>query len=225
MADEEKKYKNLIKDLNDLPKVETPKNFETELWRKISSKSALEKKSFWENLISPSKLIPVAGVASAIIIFFLVETNSEPIEDPFNALPRLREDIVAVEEPRVEVFEQIGKAEEKRSVVKKDKEGTLGRDKLKGIDSDKKDQSAMQRNESLFADEMEAQKPQAESLKSEISEELSFGSASPAVTTYSAPVMEKQNLNFRQINLSEEQKKEVEQLKQKIQTKEAAKSK
>jgi len=225
MTDEEKKYQNLIKDLNNLRKVEAPQNFEAELWRKINSKSEVEKKSFWENLFTPIKLIPAAAVVSAVIVFFIVETNSEPIDDPLNAMPRLREDIVAVEEPKVEVFDQIGKAEEKKTVVIKDKEGTVRRDKSKGIDSDKKDQSTMQRNESLFADEMAAPKPQAESLKSEISGELSAGSASPAVTAYSAPLMGKQNLNFRQINLSEEQKKEVEQLKQKIQTKEAVKSK
>jgi len=225
MTDEEKKYQSLIKDLNNLRKVEAPQNFETELWKKINSESLVEKKSFWGNLFSPSKLIPAAAVVSAVIVFFIVETNSEPFDDPLNAMPRLREDVVTLEEPKVEVFDQLGKAEEKKAILKKGKEETVRRDKSAGIDADNKDQSTMKKNEGLFADEMEVQKPQAESLKSEISEELTIGNASPAVSAYSAPVMEKQNFNFRQINLSEEQKREVEQLKLKIQTKETTKSK
>lgn len=225
MTDEEKKYQNLINDLNNLRKVEAPKNFETELWKKINSENLVEKKSFWENLFSPSKLIPAAALISAVILFFIVETNSEPFDDPFNAMPRLREDVLTLEKPEVEVFDQRRKVEEKKAVLKKGKEEPGRRDKSAGIESDNKDQSTMMRNENLFADEMEAQKPQPESLKSEISGELTIGNASPAVSTYSTPILEKQNFNFRQINLSEEQKREVEQLKQKIQTKETTKSK
>lgn len=225
MADEEKKYQNLIKDLSNLRKVEAPQNFETELWKKINSKNLLEKKNFWENLFSPSKLIPAAAVVSAVVVFFIVGTNSEPFDDPLNEMPRLREDVVTLEEPKVVVFDHRGKAEEKKAVFEKGKEGTDRKDESVHIDSDKKDQSLLQRNEGLYADEIEAQKPQAESFKPEISGELNAGNASPAVSAFSAPIMEKQNFNFRQINLSDEQKKEVEQLKLKIQAKETAKSK
>lgn len=225
MTDEEKKYQKLIKDLNNLPKVETPKNFETDLWRKINSKGVLEKKNFWKNLFSPFKLIPAAAVVTAIIIFFLVDTNSEPSDDPLNAMPRLREDVVTVEAAKDEVFEQSGKAEKKQSILKEKKEGEIRRDKSMDLDLKKKNQAGLQREQNLLTDGMSAPKPQAESLKAEIQAELSAGSTFPAATTYSEPVLEKQNFNFRQINLSEEQKKEVEQLKQKIQTKETAKSK
>ena len=43
MNEEEKTYKKLLDDLKNLPKVDAPKNFETELLRKINS-SELEKK-------------------------------------------------------------------------------------------------------------------------------------------------------------------------------------
>ncbi len=56
-----------------------------------------EKKSFWENIFIPSRLIPSLGLlAMAIVIFFVVETNSEEMDDPFLIEPRVREDVVGV---------------------------------------------------------------------------------------------------------------------------------
>ena len=76
MNDEEKKYKRLIDDLKNLPKVDAPKNFETELLRKINSSEEIKKVSFWEKLLSPARLAPAAlAIVSAVIIFFVVDIN------------------------------------------------------------------------------------------------------------------------------------------------------
>src|SRR5574338_543051 len=97
MNDEEKTYKKLLNDLKNLPKIDAPKNFETELLRKINLSGYEKKESFWSKLISPGKLAPAAiAIASAAIIFFVVDINSNEIEDPLNIAPRLREDLVVI---------------------------------------------------------------------------------------------------------------------------------
>ncbi|HEX9250904.1 MAG TPA: hypothetical protein VF870_01615, partial [Ignavibacteriaceae bacterium] len=98
MSEEEKTYKKLLDDLKNLPKIDAPKNFETELLRKINSSKEDKRESFWDKLLSPGKLTPAAvAIASAGIIFFVVDINSEKVEDPLNIAPKLREDIVVIQ--------------------------------------------------------------------------------------------------------------------------------
>jgi len=90
--------KKLLDDLKNLPKVDAPKNFETELWRKINSSEKEIKESIWDKIFSPGKIAPAAvAVVSAVIIFFVVDVNSEEMEDPLNIEPRLREDLIVYE--------------------------------------------------------------------------------------------------------------------------------
>ncbi|HMN23481.1 MAG TPA: hypothetical protein PKE38_03220, partial [Ignavibacteriaceae bacterium] len=94
MNNEEKINKKILDDLKNLPKVEAPKNFETELLRKINSSELEKKENFWDRLLSPAKLAPAAvAIVSAAIIFFVIDINPVEMEDPLNIAPRLREDI------------------------------------------------------------------------------------------------------------------------------------
>ncbi len=99
MENDEKKYEDVIKTLKGLQEVKAPENFEADLQRRINSEkfSKGEKKSFWQNIFLPSRLIPSLGViATAIVIFFVVDSNSEEMDDPFLIEPRVREDVFVV---------------------------------------------------------------------------------------------------------------------------------
>ncbi|MBP9582948.1 MAG: hypothetical protein KBE38_12380, partial [Ignavibacterium sp.] len=89
MNNEEKINKKILEDLKNLPKIEAPKNFETELLRKINSSELEKKENFWDRLLSPAKLAPAAvAIVSAAIIFFVIDINPVEMEDPLNIAPR-----------------------------------------------------------------------------------------------------------------------------------------
>jgi hypothetical protein len=79
---------NVKRLLKDLPKIDAPSNFETELLRRINAgEQKEEKKSWFDKILSP-KLIPsVALAATAVIIFLLLrpqidETGKNPKLSP-----------------------------------------------------------------------------------------------------------------------------------------------
>ena len=99
MENDEKKYQDVIKALKGLKEVKAPANFEADLQRRINSEkfSKKEKKNFWENILLPARLIPSLGlVAIAVVVFFVMDTNSEEMDNPFLIEPRVREDIIVV---------------------------------------------------------------------------------------------------------------------------------
>ncbi len=116
MENDEKKYEDVIKALKGLQEVKAPANFEADLQRRINSEkfSKEEKKSFWQNIFVPAKLIPSLGlVAAAVVIFFVVDTNSEEMDNPFLIEPRVREDVFAVTE-----YEELQQKQEEVSKAK-----------------------------------------------------------------------------------------------------------
>ena len=99
MENDDKKYEDVIKALKGLQEVKAPANFEADLQRRINSEkfSKEEKKSFWENIFVPSRLIPSLGlVAVSVVIFFAIDTNPEEVDNPFLIEPKVREDVFAV---------------------------------------------------------------------------------------------------------------------------------
>ncbi len=120
MENDEKKYEDVIKALKGLQEVKAPANFEADLQRRINSEkfSKEEKKSFWENIFLPTRLIPSLGlVAAAVVIFFVVDTNSEEMDNPFLIEPRVREDVFVITE--YEELEQKQEEFSKQKSVKK----------------------------------------------------------------------------------------------------------
>jgi hypothetical protein len=229
MNEEEKTYKKLLDDLKNLPKIDAPKNFETELLRKINSSEPEKKESFWDKLLSPGKLAPAAiALASAAIIFFVVDINSEEMEDPLNIAPRLREDLVvieSIEEIPVEPLKKSARVKEEPKVVNdgliETKEVETQNKPTAGFEerSDKKS-NAMEQS---LADELVSDESDLDSFKSEETRSLG-GSAAPSPVTTSTSEFNKDNLNFMQRNLSTEEKKEVQQLKMKVQTEKSEKT-
>ena len=258
MNEEEKTHKKLLDDLKNLPKIDAPKNFETELLRKINSSEPEKKESFWDKLLSPGKLAPAAVViASAAIIFFVVDINSEEMEDPLNIAPRLREDVVVIES-----IEEIPDAPLKKSGRVKEESKAVNKELIETNEVEKPNQpsagfeerSDKKSNdiEQSFSDELVSGKSDADNLKSEETERLGMTAAPSASTLASEisnvdsferemkrqrdeivnlPVLKsssdninKDNINFMQRNLSTEEKKEVQQLKMKVQTEKSEKT-
>ena len=230
MKKEEKTYKKLLEDLKNLPKVDAPKNFETELLRKINSSEEIKKVSFWEKLLSPARLAPAAlAIVSAVIIFFVVDINSEVMEDPLSIAPKLREDLAILkttQEVPIELKKQSVRQKEKVEIKseeiisdKKDIAPPLFRDKGNEV----RLESETDVKEQLVADELQTGRSDSDSYRYNDAKSLG-GAVTPS--TINAPSVEisKDNLNFLQRNLSSEEKMEVQQLKMKVQTEKSAKT-
>ncbi len=93
-TDESSQYKDIIKILGGLQKIKAPANFEANLMRRIHAGQFEKKKSFLGGFFFPSWLVPSAAVvATAVIILFVVNINSGPEENPLLAPPRIRENV------------------------------------------------------------------------------------------------------------------------------------
>ena len=258
MNEEEKTYKKLLDDLKNLPKIDAPKNFETELLRKINSSEPEKKESFWDKLLSPGRLAPAAvAIASAAIIFFVVDINSEEMEDPLNIAPRLREDLVVIESieeiqvdplKKSERVKEESKAQNEVLVETKENETQSQPNAVVEEPLDIKSKGI----EQSITDELISQKSEYDRVKSDESSTLGR-SAAPSATTLASEIskadsferemkreqeeienlpviksspgnINKDNINFMQRNLSTEEKKEVQQLKMKVQTEKSEKT-
>jgi hypothetical protein len=238
MENDEKKYEDVIKALKGLQEVKAPVNFEADLQRKINLEkfSKVEKKGFWKNIFVPAKLIPSLGlVAAAVVIFFVVDTNPEEMDNPFLIEPRVREDVFVITE--YEELEQKQEEFSKQKSLKKDEpvkknepiiekrrdEGGLrssedkmitGREKSGEAEGllDEKDVSRDQdlntgtyaAAESTLTDSLSTARPTAGTVTSS---ELVTGQA-----------ITKEELNFRQVQLTEEEQKTVNELKVQVQS-------
>jgi len=96
ITDDEHQYSDVIKTLKGLQKVSAPENFEADLRRRINTEKFEKKKSFWEKLLLPSRLIP-SGVLAAIVVIllFVFNTGSGTEDNPLLMPPRIREDVIA----------------------------------------------------------------------------------------------------------------------------------
>jgi hypothetical protein len=229
MNDEEKTYKKLLTDLKNLPQIDAPKNFETELLRKINSSEVEKKESFWDKLFSPGKLAPAAvALVSAAIIFFVVDINSEEMEDPLNIAPRLREDLIVIQSINdipIEPLKKSGRVKERSNnmdeglIEKKEIEEEPQRNEVSLERSDLKSKPVDQ----SITDELASDKSDSDSFETEETRNLG-GSVAPAPVTSGVLEISKDNLNFMQRNLSSEEKMEVQQLKKQVQAEKGSKT-
>jgi len=233
MENDEKKYEDVIKALKGLQEVKAPANFEADLQRRINSEKFPKeaKKSFWQNILLPSRLIPSLGlVAAAMVIFIVVDTNSEELDNPFLIEPRVREDIFVVTD--FEEFEAEKEETSKQKSFKEDQpvkknESVLGKRRdesgLKSSD-DRVVTGGEKSNEvGVLMDEKDV--PVDQDLDNGVyaTEESTIvdSLAAPQPTTtmrasselLTGQVISKEELNFRQVQLNEEQQKAVDELK------------
>lgn len=211
MIDEDKKYEDVIGALKNLQQVKAPPNFESDLKRRLNAEkyeSAGEKnkRSFWV----PSRLVPTFGLAvAAIVVIFLVDLNSEESDNPFLIEPKVREDMIAVTSEQVNEVPMKQLPETKEEPKLEEKSFS---DKKRN-DLQMEERSAGNSGGNLMSDgnftlpESTTTKEMEITSKDELSTELATGIA-----------VRKSGLNFRQINQTLQEKKEILELKKKIQT-------
>lgn len=94
MNNDDLKYKDVIRTLKSLPKVNAPEDFETLLQRRINSQPVEKDRSFREKFFIPSRLIPSAALAVSAVVLFFILTGNNKTENPLLTEPKVREDIV-----------------------------------------------------------------------------------------------------------------------------------
>lgn len=233
MENDEKKYEDVIKTLKGLQEVKAPVNFEANLQRKINSEKFQneEKKSFWENIFIPTRLIPSLGlIATAILIIFVVETNSEEIDNPFLIQPKLREDLGKVTD-----YRSLGNSEneevKEKTVVKdvpvieerkKENELKASDDKMMRSDESSRKMEGMSVEKNYALDQNAAESFEtvvdSVSVASNIVEVNAPTAIVKSKIDSTAGQISKDELNFRQIQLTEEQQKVVNELKDQVQS-------
>lgn len=83
LYDNADEFKSLIASLKELPKIETPKNFETNLQRRINHLQYEEPIGFWAKLINEFKTSPavpattLASLGVAVVLFFLLPFRAD----------------------------------------------------------------------------------------------------------------------------------------------------
>jgi hypothetical protein len=219
VKDDDKKYNDVIKTLNQLHEVKAPADFEAELMRKINSEKYKEKKeqSIWSKFFIPSRLVPSAGLAAAaIIVLFVVTLNPEEIEDPLIMEPRVREDIIEV----VDYDESKLGREDKKDV----NEAPLEKRTTMTESTVTEEEKSGRRKEGDVLEESFADDKMIADIDSVPTETIILGTTEPtAVSTEGETEMatglaiSKEKLNFRQIQLSEEEQQVVDQLREKVQ--------
>ncbi|HVO74155.1 MAG TPA: hypothetical protein VMT35_09040 [Ignavibacteriaceae bacterium] len=232
LNEDEMKYQQVIASLKQLQKVKVPENFELELMRKINSgKYAEKKRSFLEKLFIPARLIPSAGVAvAAVILFFVMNTESDEFENPLLIKPRIREDAPI----SIQQVLQPPAAELKRNLIKKEKTAAADKDNGKkeyyGSDLNIPEPKGTDKNP---APKISAPEPlgfvrldSINSLDDQLwKENDSFFSQNvdvpgnyPLVRGASGEVYQitKSGLNYRQVNIVEEERQQITQLKAKM---------
>jgi hypothetical protein len=233
MENDEKKYEDVIKVLKGLHEVKAPENFEADLQRKINSEkfSKEEKKSFWQNIFLPSRLIPSLGViATAIVIFFVVDSNSEEMDDPFLIEPRVREDIFVVTEykeiekkqdefskPKSSMKDEpvLEKRRDENELKYSDDKMISGREKSGNVEG-LSDEINFSKDQDLNAGSFSAVVESTETLKTETPQPT--GTAKPNSDMATEQIITKEELNFRQVQLTEEEQKTVNELKTQVQS-------
>lgn len=204
---EDKINKQLLDDLKNLPKVSAPADFEDGLWKKIYSEDE-RMQTFWQKIFSSTKFIPAtATLAGVIIIFFLINSNANDYEDPFMIEPPVRDDIITISNEDSGLGELIEQKQKTEQQEWKSQTQTRQQKKANG---------SFQMNDSSQENDVARGKGIKEYTGSEpviINDETKTQS------------IKKEELNFLQKSVSEQEKQQILELKRKIKVSESAEGK
>ncbi|MCH8171348.1 MAG: hypothetical protein IIB07_09540 [Bacteroidetes bacterium] len=94
---DDSKYDEVKKVLQNLKKIEVPLNFEQKLFDRISQNEFENELSFIDKLFLPSRLIPASSLAVAIVLIFFLTNIFVPStdENPLLVSPRVRTDVIS----------------------------------------------------------------------------------------------------------------------------------
>ncbi|MCA2005515.1 MAG: hypothetical protein LDL01_06925 [Ignavibacterium sp.] len=203
---EDRINKKFLDDLKNLPKVSAPENFEEGLWRKIYS--ADDKKEFFiQKIFSINRFIPASATLVAIVIvFFLINSNASDYEDPFMIEPPVREDLITVSNDDAGVTQMIQKKQNS---------------KQHRIESDQANRNLKEENSVQQLNDSTPQKPALEGRESS-----GVMSSQPMVIddAIESETITKDELNFLKKTVSEQEKREILELKKKIKASEVSKA-
>jgi len=205
MENNEKKYEDVIKTLKGLQQVKAAPNFEADLKRRLNEEKYGKEESRIKKFFVPSKLIPSFGLAAAAVIMFIVlNPFSDEAENPFMMQPKVRKDMIVVDYDM--------------NTGITDKKSLKNEEKLKSTDAGKeKDEMKMSeeplREKSLVEGE-EITPPESTVTDTETEVAATDEVTSPPLATGFA--IRKAGLNFRQVKPTQEEQKEIEMLKKKI---------
>lgn len=134
LLEEDNNYQKVTRLLKDLPKINAPTNFETELTRRINLSEQRKEREYWFDKIFSPRFVPtVALTATAAIIFLLLSSRSVEAEDPFRIDPPLREEkVVKLSEVKLAADERNVSAQERKKVNEKPAEGMTEKEEAKG---------------------------------------------------------------------------------------------
>lgn len=207
--DDDIEYRDVIKTLNQLQKVKARKGFEADLMRRINSEETDAPELSGRTLFDLSRLVPAAALAvTAVLLIFVLDHSGVTQDNPLNTAPRERQEVTA--------YAQKDNISQERKALKT--EGNAVRQDIAGIQKDRADEAEskpavksdqnLKRSGTLSDKGMTGKKTGGEQF-------ITAKFNSDRITNY--PVS-KAGLNFRQINLSNEQKMELDQMKEKLET-------
>ena len=205
MIDEkDNEFEGVIKTLKELQQVKAPINFESNLMRRINIEDFREEKT--ENWLSrifvPKTFIPSAVLAViAVLILFVIKPGYNEIENPFNVKPKIRKDIITT-------TSQL--SDEKK--IDKELQEMTGNDKINNSFNQKTEitKSESQHKNNYNARKFQVDKP-GTSYYSEPQYEVVAASANPDFYG-----VNKNGLNFRQVNLNRNERIELNKLKENL---------
>ncbi len=201
MIDEkDQEFKEVIKTLKELHHVKAPDNFEANLMRKINIGKYQEEKveGWFSRIFTPKRFIPSAALAIvAVLILFVIKPGSSTIENPFNTKPRLREDMIT-------------------TATQMSQEKNIDMELQKMIDSKGKNNSLKQKTEVTKNDvkgenDYSIKNFQTDRVGSSYSSQNFEAVSSPGMSNYY--IIDKNGLNFRQVNLTKTERMEINRLK------------
>ena len=210
MIDDEKKYDDLIKTLKGLQQVKAPSNFEADLKRRLNAeKYAKEEKRTIKRFFAPSRLVPSFGLAvAAVVVFLLVNVNSEEADNPFLMEPKVREDIILISDT--------DDLNIPKSNLSKESEVIEG-----DVVADKKDKGMRRENlveEKSSNEKLVAGRNELAITESTLTEETEVTTTDEVSTTRATGLaIRKSGLNFRQVNPTQKEQEEILELKKKVQ--------
>lgn len=187
--------KEVTRLLNNLPKINAPLNFEAELSKRLAKKE--EKKYWFDKILSP-QLVPSAALAvTAVLILFLLKGTVNEMEDPFQLIPKLREESIVMQDG-------------------------LGIPSTKNIPAEKKMRNETSNSSDLADNKSEIPKSlyRADSNDIQVSSltHASIDRISVHTTNYipDQAVVTAGGLNYKAVRLGEEEQRQVDLLREKV---------
>lgn len=208
MNEDEKKYEDVINTLKGLQQVNAHPNFEADLKRRLNEeKYGKEERTWFQKLFMPSRLVPSFGLAiAAVIVFVVVNLNSDEADNPFLMEPKIREDMILISESDEVLLPEENLTTEPDIIVEERAEDEG--DRVTGMNRMLEDRTA---DEDLIAGREFTPPETTMTNETESFESEEF--SSPPATGFA---IRKSALNFRQVNITVEQQQEIIELKEKI---------